>query len=178
MKYLVIASLFTAFISLVVYVTSIIAVHGIRKSISDSNYFLQKPFKLVFEIVMWICGLAIIITGIFIKGSPDWWIIFGGFGIFLVGVFSDFKRNLIIRIAHYISAIGGFILLGLSYYFSFENIEYTIIITLSAIFTYSIANCRSCFFRRTKTDTTIWFLELTLSAEIFVGLFFYAHAIM
>ncbi|MCU4158405.1 hypothetical protein J1N10_20705, partial [Carboxylicivirga sp. A043] len=60
MKALVIASLFTAFIALVVYLTSIIAVHGIRKSISDSNYFLRKPYKLVFEIVMWVCGLAII----------------------------------------------------------------------------------------------------------------------
>ncbi|MCU4158404.1 hypothetical protein J1N10_20700, partial [Carboxylicivirga sp. A043] len=60
MKALVIASLFTAFIALVVYLTSIIAAHGIRKSISDSNYFLRKPYKLVFEIVMWVCGLAII----------------------------------------------------------------------------------------------------------------------
>ncbi len=111
MKVLVIASLFTAFIALVVYLTSIIAVHGIRKSISDSNYFLRKPYKLVFEIVMWVCGLAIIITGLFIKESADWWVIGGGIGIFLVGVFSDFKRNLFIRIAHYVSAIGGFILL-------------------------------------------------------------------
>ena len=166
MKLLVITSLFTAFISLVVYVTSIIAVHGIRKSISDSNYFLQKPYKLVFEIVMWICGLAIIITGIFIKGSPDWIIIAGGLGIFLVGVFSDFKRNLAFRIAHYTFAIGGFILLGLCYYFSFGNINYTIIIGLSALFASALA------------DKRLWCLELTLSAEIFVGLFFYAHAIM
>ena len=67
MKLLVIASLFTAFISLVVYLTAIASAHGIRKSISDTNYFLQKPYKLVFEIVMWICGLAIIITGVFTR---------------------------------------------------------------------------------------------------------------
>jgi predicted membrane channel-forming protein YqfA (hemolysin III family) len=119
MKTIVIASLFTAFIALVVYLTSIIAVHGIRKSISDSNYFLKKPFKLVFEIVMWVCGLAIITTGLFIKESVDWWVIGGGIGIFLVGVFSDFKRNIYIRIAHYLSAIGGFTLLGLSFFLQF-----------------------------------------------------------
>lgn len=166
MKVLVIASLFTAFIALVVYLTAIIAVHGIRKSISDSNYFLRKPFKLVFEIVMWICGLAIIITGLFIKESADWWIIGGGIGIFLVGVFSDFKRNIFIRIAHYVSAIGGFILVGLSYYFSFGNIEYTIIVAVSALMASAFA------------DKRIWCLELIMSAEIFAGLFYLAHIIM
>ena len=178
MKLLVLTSLFIAFNSLVVYLTSIIAIHGVRRSISDSNYFLRKPFKLVFEIVMWICGLAIIITGSFIKEFPDWWIIAGGIGIFLVGIFSDFKRHILIKIAHYISAIGGFALLGLSNYFSFDNIEYTVIIALSAIFTYSIANCRICYLKRNKTDTSIWFLELTMAAEVFVGLFYYAHKLM
>ncbi|MCK5343293.1 MAG: hypothetical protein KAR20_07805 [Candidatus Heimdallarchaeota archaeon] len=166
MKVLVITSLFTAFISLVVYLTSIIAVHGIRKSISDSNYFLRKPFKLVFEIVMWICGTAIIITGVFIKASPDWIIISGGIGIFLVGIFSDFKRNLSIRIAHYVSAIGGFILLGLSYYLSFGNLHYTIIIALSA------------FISGVFADKRLWCLELTMATEIFAGFFFFAHTIM
>ncbi len=166
MKVLVIASLFTAFISLVVYLTSIIAVHGIRKSISDSNYFLTKPYKLVFEIVMWICGIAIIITGIFIKETADWMVISGGIGIFLVGVFSDFKRHALIRIAHYVSAIGGFALLGLSYHFSFGHINYTIIIAISALFASAFANKR------------IWCLELTMAAEIFIGLFYLAHSIM
>jgi hypothetical protein len=166
MKLLVIASLFTAFISLVVYLTAIVSAHGIRKSISDTNYFLKKPYKLVFEIVMWICGLAIIITGVFIKGSPDWMVIGGGLGIFLVGVFSDFKRNLLIKIAHYTSAIGGFALLGLSYYFSFGYVNYTIIIAISALFASAFA------------DERIWCLELTMSAEIFIGLFYLAHAIM
>jgi len=166
MKVLVIASLFTAFIALVVYLTSIIAVHGIRKSISDSNYFLQKPFKLVFEIVMWICGLAIIITGLFIKESVDWWVIGGGIGIFLVGVFSDFKRNMFIRISHYLSAIGGFTLLGLSFFYSFERLEYTVIVAVSAIMA-------SVF-----TDKRIWCLELAMAAEVFAGLFYLAHSIM
>ncbi len=166
MKALVIGSLFAAFISLVVYLTSIIAVHGIRKSISDSNYFLKKPFKLVFEIVMWTCGLAIIITGLFIKESVEWWIIGGGIGIFLVGVFSDFKRNIFLRIAHYISAIGGFTLLGLSYYFSFDNLEYTIIVAVSALMASAFA------------DKWLWCLELTMAAEVFAGLFYLAHTIM
>lgn len=166
MKALVIASLFTAFTALVVYLTSIIAVHGIRKSISDSNYFLRKPFKLVFEIVMWICGLSIIITGLFINGNADWWIIGGGIGIFLVGVFSDFKRNIFIRIAHYFSAIGGFALLGLSYYFSFDKIEYMIIVAVSALVASAFA------------DKRIWCLELTIAIEIFAGLFYLAHTLM
>ena len=166
MKILVISSLFIAFSSLIVYITSIIAVHGIRKSISDSNYFLQKPFKLVFEIVMWLCGTAVIITGVFINGSPEWIIIGGGTGIFLVGVFSDFKRNLFFRIAHYFSAIGGFTLLGLSHYFSFGNINYTIVIALSAVLASTLANKR------------LWGLELVLAGEIFAGLFFFAHTLM
>ena len=166
MKVLVLASLFTAFIALTVYLTSIIAVHGIRKSISDSNYFLHKPYKLVFEIVMWICGLAIVITGLFIKETVDWWVIGGGIGIFLVGIFSDFKRNIFIRIAHYVSAIGGFTLLGLSYYFSFDNIGYTITVALSALVASAFA------------DKRIWCLELTMAVEIFAGLFYLAHTIM
>nr|WP_319401774.1 hypothetical protein [uncultured Carboxylicivirga sp.] len=166
MKIVVIACLFTAFIALVVYLTAIVSAHGIRKSISDTNYFLQKPYKLVFEIVMWICGLAIIITGVFIKGSPDWMVISGGLGILLVGVFSDFKRNLLIRIAHYTSAIGGFALLGLSYYFSFGYINYTVIIALSAVFASALAEER------------LWCLEITLSLEIFAGLFYLAHSLM
>ncbi len=166
MKLFVIASLFTAFIALVVYLTAIIAAHGIRKSISDTNYFLQKPYKLVFEIVMWICGLAIIITGIFIKDSPNWMVIAGGLGIFLVGVFSDFKRNQFICISHYTSAIGGFALLGLSFGKCFGNMDYTIIIAISALFATALA------------DKRLWALELILSAEIFMGLFFYAHQLM
>ncbi len=166
MKIFVIASLFIALLSLVVYLTSIIAIYGIRKSISDSNYFLRKPFKLVFEIVMWTCGLAIIITGLFMKGTPDYWIIGGGTGIFLVGVFSDFKRNIFFRIAHYISAIGGFFLLGLSYYLSFGRMDFTIIVAASALIASAFAKKR------------IWCLELAMSAEIFAGLFYLAHTIM
>jgi len=166
MKLLVLSSLIIAFNSLVVYLTSIIAIHGIRKSISDSNYFLKKPFKLMFELVMWICGITIILTGIFIKANPDWLVISGGIGIFLVGIFSDFKKHIIIQIAHYISAIGGFALLGLSFYFSFGNLNYTIIIAVSAIITGAFANKR------------IWSLELTLAVEVFAGLFFYVHLLM
>ena len=166
MKLLVLSSLSIAFISLVVYLTSIIAVHGIRKSISDSNYFLQKPFKLMFELVMWICGASIIITGIFIKSSPEWIIILGGVGIFLVGIFSDFKRSIYLKIAHYVSAIGGFTLLGLSYYYSFGNLSFTLIVAISSLISGAFAKKR------------IWALELTMSAEIFAGLFFYAHSIM
>lgn len=166
MKAFVIASLFTAFIALVVYLTAIIAVHGIRKSISDTNYFLKKPYKLVFEIVMWICGLAIIITGFFIKESPAWFVIFGGLGIFLVGVFSDFKRNSLISIAHYASAIGGFVLLALSFYLNFGSLLYTILIGLSAVAAISFS------------VEKVWYLELTMAAEIFIGLFYLAHSIM
>ncbi|MDA3883148.1 MAG: hypothetical protein PF481_07670 [Bacteroidales bacterium] len=166
MKIVVIASLFAACIALVLYVTSIIAVHGIRKSISDSNYFLQKPFKLVFEMVMWICGLSIVITGLFIKEYADWWIIGGGVGILFVGVFSDFKKHIIIQIAHYISAIGGFALLGLSFYFSFGRLDYTIIIAVSALIASLFAKKR------------IWCLELTMAIEVFAGLFYLAHLLM
>jgi hypothetical protein len=166
MKVLVLTSLFLGFISLVVYLTSIIAIHGIRKSISDSNYFLKKPFKLMFELVMWICGIAIILTGIFIKGTPGWLVISGGIGIFLVGVFSDFKLHPLIRMGHYVCAIGGFVLLGLSFYFGFGNLNYTIIIAISAIITGAFANKR------------IWGLELTMSTQIFAGLFYLAHTIM
>jgi hydrogenase-4 membrane subunit HyfE len=166
MKLFLLSSLIIALNSLVVYLTSIIAIHGIRKSISDSNYFLKKPFKLMFELVMWVCGIAIILTGIFIKANPDWLIIGGGIGIFLVGVFSDFKLHFLLRIAHYIAAIGGFSLLGLSFYFSFGNLNYTIIIAISALITGLFAKRR------------IWGLELTMAAEIFVGIFYYTYLLM
>lgn len=166
MKLLILSSLIIALNSLIVYLTSIIAIHGIRKSISDSNYFLKKPFKLMFELVMWICGIAIILTGIFIKANPDWLVISGGIGIFLVGVFSDFKLHPLIRMGHYVSSIGGFVLLGLSFYFSFGNLNYTIIIAISALITGAFAKRR------------IWGLELTIAAEIFVGLFYYSHLLI
>lgn len=120
----------------------------------------------MFELVMWICGIVIILTGIFIKGTPDWMVISGGIGIFLVGVFSDFKLHPLIMIAHYISAIGGFILLGLSFYFSFGNLNYTIIIATSTLITGAFAKKR------------LWALELTLSAEVFAGLFYYTYLLM
>ena len=166
MKLFVQASLLFALLSLAIYLTSIIALHGIRKSISDSNYFLQSPFKLVFELVMWLCGSAIIVTGIFIKSSPDWLIISGGVGIFFVGVFSDIKRHILIRITHYTSAIGGFTLLGLSFYMSFGNLVYTIVIAVSALVSGLSAKKR------------LWCLELTMAAEIFAGLFYYAYSRM
>jgi len=166
MKVLVIVSLFLAFVSLIVYLTSIIAIHGIRKSISDSNYFLQKPFKLVFELVMWLCGIAIILTGALINETPEWLIISGGIGIFLVGIFSDFKQNLFLRIAHYVSAIGGFVLLGLSYYLCFDSFRYTAIVAVSALVSGVLAKKR------------LWCLELAMSAEIFTGFFYLAHTIM
>jgi hydrogenase-4 membrane subunit HyfE len=166
MKTIVLSGLFLAFISLVIYLTSIIAVHGIRKSISDSNYFLEKPFRLVFELVMWTCGLAIIQTGLLIRPSIEWLVVSGGTGIFLVGVFSDFKRNRFFRFAHYVSAIGGFVLLGLSFWIDFGYLEYTILVALSAAVSGIFAKKR------------LWCLELTMAAEVFAGFFFLAHRLM
>jgi hypothetical protein len=93
-------------------------------------------------------------------------VIWGGIGIFLVGIFSDFKKHILIQVAHYISAIGGFVLLGLSFYFSFGNLNYTIIIAISALITGAFAKKR------------IWGLELTLAVEVFAGLFFYVFYLM
>lgn len=162
MKILVLTAILIAFTALCIYLQVIVAEFGIRRSISDSNYFLKKPFKLMFEVVMWICGLAIIYTGMYMKESPQWWIIGGGIGIFLVGIFSDFKRNLFLRIAHYVSAIGGFIMLGLSFWLNLDNGIYTGIMAYSAFIAVVLGRHR------------IWCLELTMAIEIFIGLFHYA----
>lgn len=162
MKIFVITSMLIAFIALCVYLQVIIAEFGIRRSISDSNYFLKKPFKLMFEVVMWLCGLAIIITGNFMKDYPLWWVMGGGIGIFLVGIFSDFKRSMFLKIAHYLSAISGFVMLGLSFWFDFGNLLYTALIAIAAIIAWETGRER------------IWCLELTMSLMVFGGLFFYA----
>ena len=120
----------------------------------------------MFELVMWISGLSIIITGVFIKTTPDWFIILGGMGIFMVGIFSDFKRHILVKIGHFTFAIGGFTTLALSLYFSFNNLSFTIIIAISSLIAGLFANKK------------IWALELTLAVGIFAGLFFYAHSIM
>lgn len=166
MKTAVIAALLVGFISLCIYLQVIVGEFGIRKSISDSNYFLKKPFKLMFELVMWICGLVIIFTGIYLRETPQWWIIGGGIGIFLVGVFSDFKRNLFLRIAHYVSAITGFAMLGLSFWLNLGCNTYSAVIAVSAILAGLLGRKR------------IWCLEITMSVEIFAGLFFFAHTLM
>ncbi len=166
MKTAVISALLVGFISLCIYLQVIVAEFGIRKSISDSNYFLKKPFKLMFELVMWICGLVIIFTGIYLRKTPQWWIIGGGIGIFLVGVFSDFKRNLFLRIAHYISAITGFAMLGLSFWLNLGCNTYSSVIAVSAMLAGLLGRKR------------IWCLEITMSVEIFAGLFFFAHTLM
>lgn len=158
----IISILLLAFTFFCVYIQRIISVFGIRRSISDSNYFLKKPFKLMFEIVMWVCGIAIIIAGNFMKDYPLWWVMGGGIGIFLVGVFSDFKRSLFLKIAHYLSAISGFVMLGLSFWFDLGNILYTSLIALAAILAWELGRER------------IWCLELTMSLMVFGGLFFYA----
>nr|WP_319401843.1 hypothetical protein [uncultured Carboxylicivirga sp.] len=162
MKIIVTVSLLVGFIALCLYLQVIVSEFGIRKSISDSNYFLKKPFKLMFELVMWICGLSIITTGIFLKDTPQWWIIGGGIGIFGVGIFSDFKRNLFLRISHYTSAISGFAMLGLSFWLNLNSFRYSAIIAVSALLAGLLGRKR------------IWCLELTMSIEVFIGLFYFA----
>lgn len=153
-------SMFLAFFTFTAYLLGIVSKYGVRKSILDSDYWTQKPWKGMFELTMTLCGASIIITGLLMKDNIIWMLVVGGAGIILVAVFSEFKKNLFIKIAHYVCAIGGFTHTGLSFLFSLNQWYFTLLIAIAVVLAYFIAK-----------SNKLWYVEVVLSYLIFFGLF-------
>lgn len=150
-------TLTAAFVSLSLYLLGAFK-DGIPKSISDSDYLRKKPFKYTFELTMYICGTSIMMFN-------SWIHIVAGIGFILVGLFSDFKRNVFFKIMHYLGAIGGFVALAFSFMY-FGWWWYPIIMLVSAILFGYIPY---------KSESKYWicYLEIALAYMAFIGLRIY-----
>jgi len=152
-------SLFTAFVILTAYLIGILANHGVLKSISISDYWLKRPWKFMFELTMFICGISIIINGFFLLERTIWLLVVGGGGVFMVGLFPKVQKNIIIKTLHYIFAISGFTFTGLSFWLSHEYWFITLAIAIAALSAYII-----------PAKNKIWYIEVTLCYLLFIGL--------
>jgi hypothetical protein len=153
--------LILAFAIITGYVIMTACKHKALKSISDSEYWLSYPWKWVFEAVMWSCGLLLMATAVHITKDPQWLIFAGGCGVFGVGVFARFKKNLFYKIAHYTCAVIGFGSLA----FSFIPLGYwywTIVVALSAALCF-------VFSKRDNPGIMVWNTELFLIYSTFIG---------
>jgi len=135
--------LIVGFVTFTTYLVSILISHGVLKSISDSDYWNKKPFKFMFELTMFICGLTIAYYG-YVTGSPL--MVIGGAGIFSVGLFPRFKKNLFTKTMHYVFAIGGFALTSLSFWIDLGQWYLTVIIAAAVLFSYLGAEKHKIFY--------------------------------
>lgn len=104
MDLLIPISLFiTMIVILVGYFKIIIEEFGTPPSLSDSYYNLQPNFGWLFKIFMFTFGISMSII------SDHWLMYVSCFGMCLVGIFSDFKKNKLYKKLHIISAIVGII---------------------------------------------------------------------
>lgn len=162
MKTLLIVLIPYAIIALSFYLIRIASEHKALKSISESNYWLKYPWKWTFEAVMISIGSVLVFEGWFLREEHIWLLIISGLGIAGVGVFSRFKDNKAIKIAHYICALTGFTALALSLGFSFDK---PILIPVQ-VFTVAVA-----FFYSNNKGALIWNVEVFLAYSLFSCLY-------
>lgn len=141
------------------YIIQIASEHKALKSISDSNYWLKKPWRLTFEAVMCVVGLSLVYTGYFLKESEIWLLMSSGAGVCGVAAFSRFKKNRVVKFMHYLCAYVGFGSLALSILFSFSCPGLFAIPVLVAILT--------LIYSRSK-DVFIWNIEVNLIYACFM----------
>lgn len=158
-----ISVLIIAFAAITGYLIKIAGTHKALKSISDSNYWLKKPWKWIFEAVMFICAAALAYVGLYVFPVPVYTLVGGAIGIGMVGIFSRIRESKFIMTMHMIGAFGGFILLGLSFALSFGMWWYTLFIAATAVLT---------FFLSRNKDIVIWNTEIILIYQVFLGLLY------
>lgn len=136
---------------------------GVRKyditSISQSDYRL-KHFKYLFEIVMFMAGIAIALSSVQIdKKVPSILLQVGGVLIFGVGLFPKYKKNQFNEFMHLICAGGGFLVTAVALMGIFWPIGLFIAIVMFAVD------------RLVKSDgNRVLTLELVMSYIIFISL--------
>lgn len=147
-------SLFTA------YLLAIVSKHGVLPSISESDYKLKKPFGYAFEIMIFIAGISIFLSGLrFDNPIVVYLFTIGGALIFGVGVFPRFKRNKTQQIIHSLCAFFGFFITLLA--ISFITWYAGALILLFAFISEKMTKVKS---RRT------WNVEVVISYSIFFAL--------
>lgn len=138
---------------------------GIQISFSHSDYklSLRDNKNLLFELVVLICGIALIIDSIYIADKIIYPMMLAGVLISLVAAFSRFLRNNVIMLFHNICAIGGFVIAVLS--IAWIDIRYLIIsvIALGITLTY--------FFTSEDSNTKDWNSEQILVNLLIIEIF-------
>lgn len=153
--------LLLAFMLINLYIIGIAGKYKSRKSISDSDYWLTKPWKWLFEAIIGICALALFYTG-YVNNIPLMWI--GSIGIALVAVFSRFKKNNAFLFMHMLGAIGGFVLIALSFWINLGLWQATVSIGLMTFGVWGLTK---------NSNNTTWNVEISLIYSIFAWLFLY-----
>ena len=147
----------TAIVIFTTYLIAIAVKYGILKSISDSDYWLEKPYKYMFELTMFICGLSLVWSGYLLNAYLMY---IGGGLIFCVGLFPRFKRSKLIGFIHSFCATVGFILATFSFWVNLNQWYLTILIAALTL----IANLI------TKNKTLS--MEVVLGYSIFAALLY------
>lgn len=153
-------STLSAFIIFAAYIISVIACFGIPSSISDSDYLLRKPWRYTFELVMFICGSALVIDAVYAYADVNALLLGGGIGIAMVGIFSEFKKNILHKILHYFSAAAGFTLSAASF-----------ILNDQPYATCAILGGGLLVYLSTRTNK-LWWAELSLSLSLYAFLLY------
>lgn len=143
------------------YIVGIAGKYSARKSISDSDYFLTKPWKWVFEFVVASCSAALGYAA-YALSAP--FMLAGSAGILMVAIFSRFKKNNLNLWGHMIGAFGGFSLITTSFWVDLGGWYISL----------SIALITGLIWLITKSNKSLtWNVEIALIYSIFGGLLFY-----
>lgn len=154
METLILKMLLVVIVMFSTYIIILASRHKAFKSISDSEYWFDAPWRWLFETLMFVCGGCIVAIGVFIEPSIVWTLVVAGTLIIGVGVFDRFKKNKLVETLHIVSATGGFILLTVSYAISFGAWYYTAFIIAGVIVAYLTVKDKS---------VRTWYVELTLA---------------
>jgi hypothetical protein len=103
------------------YIIRIAGKHKALMSISNSDYWLVKPWKWTFEAVMFITGFSIMFISLYLKEKTMITLFISGIGIFGVGIFARYEKNIFFKIAHNICAVVGYGTFIASFKIDFNN---------------------------------------------------------
>ena len=131
-----------------------------RKSISDSDYWLTKPWKWLFEAVIIYSSFGLIMTSLYLKAPI---MLIGSIMLGMIAPFARFKLNKFMNIGHMFFAFGGFILLSISFWIDLNIWYLTIGITVVSLSTLALTWRNEC---------KIWNLEIALIYSLFFSLIY------
>ncbi len=164
MEFLLITALPLAVMLISFYLIRIAGKHKALKSISESNYWLKKPWRWLFEAMMFAVGLSVLFVGLNLRADPIKLLIIAGAGIFGVGVFSRYKANKFIQYTHILCAYAGYGAAALSIWLTFDC-------WWGAAFQLVSAGAAILISKKKEKDVITWNVEVFLLYSIFMVLF-------